>query len=135
MYHSALVRDPLLVMFQILPSRMSLFHRLTIIRILEWCFLMTLLGRSLLQDNICYLQNSPCCLSLSLCEKLCANKKSLYLSLIRYKLTYCSPVWRHHLIRDIVLIERVQRRTTNFILGCPLWIINHGSSHFISFPL
>ena len=43
-YCSALVRDPL-VMLQILPSRMSLFQGLTIIKILEWCFLMTLLGQ------------------------------------------------------------------------------------------
>ena len=54
------------------------------------------------------------CLFVSNCVQ---TKKSLYLSLIRSKLTYCSPVWRPHLIRDIVLIERVQRRATKFILG------------------
>ena len=54
-----------------------------------------------------------CCLSISNCVQM---KKFLYLPLIRSKLTYCSPVWPH-LIRDIVLIKRVQRRATKFILG------------------
>ena len=54
------------------------------------------------------------CLSVGNCVQ---TKRSLYLSLIRPKLTYCSPVWRPHLIKDIVLIERVQRRATKFILG------------------
>ncbi len=30
---------------------------------------------------------------------------------------YCPPVWRPHLIKDIVLLENVQRRATKFILN------------------
>ena len=44
-------------------------------------------------------------------------KKTLYLTLVRSKLSYCSPLWRPFLIKDILLLERVQRRATKFILG------------------
>lgn len=44
-------------------------------------------------------------------------KKSLYLSLIRSQLIYCSQVWRPHLVKDIKLLENVQRRATKFILN------------------
>ena len=36
--------------------------------------------------------------------------------MIRSKITYCSPVWRPCLIKDILLLERVQRRATKYIL-------------------
>ena len=36
---------------------------------------------------------------------------------MRPKLLYCSPLWRPFLIKDILLLERVQRRATKFILG------------------
>ena len=42
-------------------------------------------------------------------------KKALYLSLVRSKLTYCSPIWRPHFLKDIQSIENVQRRATKFI--------------------
>ena len=32
-------------------------------------------------------------------------------------LVYCSQIWRPHLIRDILLLERVQRRATKYILN------------------
>ena len=38
------------------------------------------------------------------------------MSLIRSQLTYCSPVWRPHLIEDIKTLEKVQRRATKWIL-------------------
>ena len=44
-------------------------------------------------------------------------KKLLFISLVKSKLTYCSPVWRPHLIRDINLLERIQRRATKYILN------------------
>ena len=44
-------------------------------------------------------------------------KKQLYLSLVRSRLTYCSPVWRPFLLKDIIMLERVQRRATKFVLG------------------
>ena len=44
-------------------------------------------------------------------------KHSLYLSLIRSQLVYCSQIWRPYLLKDITLLERVQRRATKFILN------------------
>jgi hypothetical protein len=44
-------------------------------------------------------------------------KKSLYISLVRSKLTYCSQLWRPHFIKDIAILENVQRRATKFILN------------------
>ena len=44
-------------------------------------------------------------------------KKLLYISLVRSQLTYCSQIWRPHLIKDILLIEKIQRRATKFILN------------------
>ena len=44
-------------------------------------------------------------------------KKLLFISLVKSKLIYCSPVWRPHLIRDIKLLERIQRRATKYILN------------------
>ena len=50
-------------------------------------------------------------------------KRQLYLSLVRSHLTYCSQLWRPRLIKDIEILERIQRRATNPIkwttnLGC-----------------
>ena len=44
-------------------------------------------------------------------------KKKLYLSIVRSQLMYCSTIWRPHLIKDIMLIEQLQRRATKFILN------------------
>ena len=44
-------------------------------------------------------------------------KRTLYLTLVRPKLLYCSPLQRPFLIKDVLLLERVQRRATKFILG------------------
>ena len=44
-------------------------------------------------------------------------KRILYLTLVRPKLLYCSPLWRPFLIKYILLLEMVQRRATKFILG------------------
>ena len=44
-------------------------------------------------------------------------KKLLYTSLVRSQLTFCSPIWRPHLLKDIKSLERIQRRATKFILG------------------
>ena len=43
-------------------------------------------------------------------------KKQLYLSLVRSQLSYCSPVWRSHLLRDIKSLETIQRCATKYIL-------------------
>ena len=44
-------------------------------------------------------------------------KKLLYLLLVRSKITYCSPVWRPHLVEDVIALENIQRRATKFILN------------------
>ena len=43
------------------------------------------------------------------------EKRLLYITLVRSQLVYCSPVWRPHLKRDILRLERIQRRATKFI--------------------
>ena len=45
-----------------------------------------------------------------------STKLSLYKSLIRPKLLYCSQVWRPHKVKDIKNSERIQRRATKFFL-------------------
>ena len=44
-------------------------------------------------------------------------KLSLYITLIRSKLTYCSQIWRPRLVKDIKFIESVQRKGSKFILN------------------
>ncbi len=44
-------------------------------------------------------------------------KKSLYLPLVRSQLTYCSQLWFPNKTHDIILLERVQRRATKYILN------------------
>ena len=44
-------------------------------------------------------------------------KKSLYLSLVRSQLVYCSQVWRPYLVKDIKLLEDVQHQASKFILN------------------
>ena len=44
-------------------------------------------------------------------------KRSLYISLVRSQLQYCSPLWHPHFLSDIKRLETVQRRATKFIVG------------------
>ena len=44
-------------------------------------------------------------------------RKLLYLTLVRSQLTYCSQLWNPYLIKDTIILERVQRRATKFILS------------------
>ena len=50
------------------------------------------------------------------CQSISA-KKLLYITLVRSQLTYGSQLWNPYLIRDIVSLERIQRRATKFILN------------------
>lgn len=44
------------------------------------------------------------------------TRKALYVTLVRSQLTYCSQIWRPYLVKDIIQLEKVQRRSTKFIL-------------------
>ena len=44
-------------------------------------------------------------------------KAKLYITLVRSQLIYCTQLWRPHLIKDILNIERVQWRATKYILN------------------
>jgi len=51
----------------------------------------------------------------------CKNKNimlKLYKSLVRPHLDYCCQAWRPHLLKDINLLERVQKRATRMIEEC-----------------
>ncbi len=45
------------------------------------------------------------------------TRRSLYISLVRSQMSYCSQLWRPLLIKDIKKLESVQRRATKYILG------------------
>jgi hypothetical protein len=44
-------------------------------------------------------------------------RKQVYVILVRSQLLYCSHIWRSHLIKDIKLLESVQRKATKWILN------------------
>ena len=44
-------------------------------------------------------------------------RRLLYVSLVRSRCFYCSPLWRPHLLKDIKLLECIQRQATKFILN------------------
>ena len=43
--------------------------------------------------------------------------KKLYISLVQAQLLYCSQVWRPYKMKDILLLERAERRATKYILN------------------
>ena len=44
-------------------------------------------------------------------------KRSLYLTLVRSNLVHCSQIWRPYLIKDLKLLESLQRKASKFILN------------------
>ena len=44
-------------------------------------------------------------------------KKQLYIALVKSQLLYYSQLWRPQLIKDITMLERIQRRATKYILN------------------
>ena len=44
-------------------------------------------------------------------------RRLLYISLVRSHLTYCSVIWKPYLRKDILILEKVQKRATKFILN------------------
>ena len=51
------------------------------------------------------------------CSNSIPAKRKLFLSLVRPKLLYGSQVWRPHLVKDTMQLERIQRLATKFILN------------------
>jgi len=43
-------------------------------------------------------------------------KMTLYITLVRSQLTYCSQLWNPYLIKDTAALEKIQRQATKFIL-------------------
>ena len=49
-----------------------------------------------------------------------STKKTLYLSLVRSHLSFCSQVWHPYLTKHIIQLERIQKKATKYILqGSP----------------
>ena len=46
-----------------------------------------------------------------------STRKTSYISLVRSQLLYGSQIWRPALIKDIKILEQIQRRATKFILN------------------
>ena len=59
--------------------------------------------------------------------------RTLYLALVRSQLEYCSVVWSPHASINISKLERIQRRTTKFILKT-MMITNNGEKSSICCP-
>ena len=82
-----------------------------------------MLGSTPQDSNITGLQNRTDAysyiLKLTFKTHAIASKKLLYvyISLVRAQLTYCSQLWRPHLLKDITLLEGVQCRAIKFILN------------------
>ena len=45
------------------------------------------------------------------------ESKNLYVTLVRSQLTYCSQLWNPYLIKDTVILEKIQKQATKFILS------------------
>jgi hypothetical protein len=45
------------------------------------------------------------------------TKKQLYISLVRSHLSFCSQLWKPQYAKDILCLERVQRRSTKYVLN------------------
>ena len=45
------------------------------------------------------------------------SKKQLYISLVCSHFSYCSQIWKPRYVKDILCLERVQRRSTKYILN------------------
>ena len=50
---------------------------------------------------------------------------------VRSQVTYCSIVWRPNLIKDIILVEQIQRRVTKFII---ILVTLTGSKNLTYYP-
>ena len=77
------------------------------------------LSRSHHYDHICANAYKPLgllCRTFPNCHSIQA-KKTLYITLVRSKLVYNSQLWNPHLIKDIIILERVQHYLTKYILN------------------
>ena len=76
------------------------------------------------ENNSKSLQNAGTASLLFQPVSVCFAKRTLHLSLVRSQVMYCSIDWRPNLIKDITLVEWIQRRATKFILN------DYNSSYF-----
>ena len=82
------------------------------------CDLGILMSSNLKWSNHIMSISSRCLIQHSFCSGLhISAKKNLYITLIGSQLTYASQIWRPHLIKDILALERIQRRATKHILN------------------
>ena len=64
-----------------------------------------------------------------------ALKRTLYLTLVRSQVIYCSQVWRPYHIQETKALERLQRRATKYVLNnYQLDYKNIGLCPYIFFP-
>ena len=62
-------------------------------------------------------------------------KRSLYISIVRCQLLYCSPIWHPYLLADVKCLELVQRRATRFITNYSTMDYRHRLIHLKLLPL
>ena len=62
-------------------------------------------------------------------------KRSLYVSLVRSQLLYCSPIWHPYLLTDVKSLELVQRRATKFIMNNSILDYRNRLIHLNLLPL
>ena len=95
-----------------------IFPQLQLIKTLVYILQITLTMESIYLITSAYKTPHACSNLSSFCHSTSVfAKRLLYLTLIRSKLTYCSQVWRLFMLKDILLLERVQRRATKFVLN------------------
>ena len=59
-------------------------------------------------------------------------KEIAYITLVRSTLEYAAPVWDHHLARDCDLLEKIQRRSIDYIFRPDGWKIVLGKYNCLS---
>ena len=102
-----------------IPSMVINYHSKTVIEILVWSCISKNLSWSV---HYCAIA-SKAYKTLGLIRRTFSSsssghcRKLLYLFLVRPVLTYCSSIWRPHLVKNIIELEKIQRHATKHILN------------------